>query len=531
MYKKNLASLVTLATTASLVLSPHITVLADDVPEAITEQTTISSGQHTYSEVIVEITNDSADTSGLVVTGNGTQVTIEGNVDASGVKVTTGNNGNTIYDAACGIRITDSASVSVEGSVTGAEDGAYVRDDATLNVSGNVQASGADHTVYLWNEGTNAYDIPVNTVNGTAISTDGDSTINVSGNANGVTDGLLINPDNDNQKGSITVLGTITASSMTGPGIQVYTPSAQHGGINYTNADDFLNDVPTITVYAINAPVPLHANAYDSEGSSIQSTVFDKIEEAINFIIKEDASNAQYGISVTGANLHSTTIDGNDYKTVNINKAFEVAASDLPDGYTISGGTNVNVTDNGNGTYTLTLTNLKGGITIKAVLRPTPASDSSDEDNSSYDVIVQEVTPTYSDPAQAPAGAIVVSNNAGSSNAAVAAISGEKPARTVSYNMSSITPMQYKTSIIQNVASAPSNGALNIETDRVACFDSRMIEAFMSRSDIDVNVVFNYNGKKLKVTIPAGYDVRKLLDTNGYCGFLRLLTLLGGTEL
>ena len=65
----------------------------------------------------------------------------------------------------------------------------------------------------------------------------------------------------------------------------------------------------------------------------------------------------------------------------------------------------------------------------------------------------------------------------------------------------------------------------------VACLDSKMIAAIASRPDIDVNVVFTYGGKKLKVTIPAGYDVSKLLDEYGYCGFLSLMSILGSTEL
>ncbi len=113
----------------------------------------------------------------------------------------------------------------------------------------------------------------------------------------------------------------------------------------------------------------------------------------------------------------------------------------------------------------------------------------------------------------------------------VAAISGTKPARTASYNLGTVTPIQYKESIIANVAAAPEGGAFNIQTDRVSCFDRTMIQAFASRSDIDINVVFTYGGKKLKVTIPAGYDVNKLLDDNGYCGFLRLMSILGSTEL
>ena len=58
-----------------------------------------------------------------------------------------------------------------------------------------------------------------------------------------------------------------------------------------------------------------------------------------------------------------------------------------------------------------------------------------------------------------------------------------------------------------------------------------MIETFATRKDIDINVVFTHNGKKMKVTIPAGYDMYSILDEYGYCGFLRLLSIFGGTEL
>ena len=58
-----------------------------------------------------------------------------------------------------------------------------------------------------------------------------------------------------------------------------------------------------------------------------------------------------------------------------------------------------------------------------------------------------------------------------------------------------------------------------------------MIAALSARPDIDINIVFNYGGKQMKVTIPAGYDLNSLLDEFGYCGFLRLMSILGATEL
>jgi hypothetical protein len=194
----------------------------------------------------------------------------------------------------------------------------------------------------------------------------------------------------------------------------------------------------------------------------------------------------------------------------------------------LSAGESVQVADNGDGTFTLTLKDLKGGIALKVVARPVPNSDKVEIVEAT-----QESTPTYADPTAVPAGAIVATTTttAADTPAETAAISGTKPALTVAYSINEITPLQYKNSIIQSVATAPSGGAFNIQTDKVACFDRKMIEAFAARPDVDVNVVFTYGGRKLKVVIPAGFDVRTLLDEFGYCGFLRLMSILGASEL
>lgn len=55
-----------------------------------------------------------------------------------------------------------------------------------------------------------------------------------------------------------------------------------------------------------------------------------------------------------------------------------------------------------------------------------------------------------------------------------------------------------------------------------------MLEAFAKKGNVDMEVLFPLGGKKLSVMIPAGYDINKLLDNKGYCGFLRLLAILGG---
>ena len=295
-----------------------------------------------------------------------------------------------------------------------------------------------------------------------------------------------------------------------------------------------MNSIPALTIYEMDKESISVGRPLAKDANVSYSDVYNAVVNTINYIINQNTeSQEKYGLKLTEDNENVTTIygpHGESYDTVNLKEAFKVAAN-VPEGYEVTAGENVKVTNNGDGTFTLVLNNVKGGINVKvtAIVKTTENTDGSQN----YEVVVENVTPSYADPAQAPAGAIVVSNtvSAADTPSQIAAISGTKPARTVSYNMSSITPIQYKESIISNVAAAPQGGAMNIETDRVACLDSKMIAAIASRPDIDVNVVFTYGGKKLKVTIPAGYDVNSLLDEYGYCGFLRLMSILGSTEL
>ena len=163
--------------------------------------------------------------------------------------------------------------------------------------------------------------------------------------------------------------------------------------------------------------------------------VYRAVVKTINYIINQDEeSQKKYGLKLTEDNENVKPItDPNKktYDTVNISEAFKVAAN-VPEGYEVTAGENVKVTNNGDGTFTLVLNNVKGGINVKvtAIVKTTENTDGSQ----SYEVVVENVTPSYADPAQAPAGAIVVSNtvSAADTPSQIAAISGTKPARTVS---------------------------------------------------------------------------------------------------
>ena len=298
-----------------------------------------------------------------VNSGDGSTVNVDGNVNASGSQEYKEDE-KTKYVGSTGVNVAG-GTVNVTGNVVGGSKGATVDEKGTLVVGGSVTATGTDSTIYYWNEKTQQYDIPDNTISGTGLSSDGNGTIKVNKDINGVNLGVLINPDDNGQKGLLIVEGAITTTS--GDGIQITKPAGDRGGTTYESQEDFLEEVPTIIVGSINSEIPVHSSAYvaDENEQGVYTDFTQNIIEAINYIISVDEeASKNYNVTTSGDNIKS--LEG--YNTININKAFSVAAS-LPEGFTISGGDNVSVTENGNGSFTLTLTNPKGGINIKAVLR------------------------------------------------------------------------------------------------------------------------------------------------------------------
>ncbi len=470
-------------------------------------------------------------TAGSYGTNDKAEVTVDGKVSANGTGINARGENTTVE----------------VGSVNSGDDAIFAYDGSTIIVNGDAISTGAAGAISSgeYNKETKQYEKYTESYYGSGIHTDGSSDIFVDGNVIGVnTNSVAINQskeehDNNEKQGSIIITGTISNSDDNSDRISFgYSITRDNEGNEitptYNDVDDFLKSIPELTIYEMDKGYISVGRPLAEDANVTYKDVYEAVVKTINYIINQDTeSQKKYGLKLTEDNENVKTIYGphdESYDTVNIKEAFKVAAN-VPEGYEVTAGKNVTVTNNGDGTFTLVLNNKRGGINVKvtAIVKTTENTDGSQ----SYEVVVENVTPSYADPAQAPAGAIVVSNtvSAADTPSQVAAISGTKPARTVSYNMSSITPIQYKESIISNVAAAPQGGAMNIETDRVACLDSKMIAAIASRPDIDVNVVFTYGGKKLKVTIPAGYDVSKLLDEYGYCGFLRLMSILGSTEL
>jgi hypothetical protein len=136
-------------------------------------------------------------------------------------------------------------------------------------------------------------------------------------------------------------------------------------------------------------------------------------------------------------------------------------------------------------------------------------------------------------PSTPPATALYVApaDSSGVAAAAVAVEGAKAPSRAVTLNIEQLTPVQFQGAIINNIDATPAGTSLRVETNKPACFDRNMLNAFAKKATVDMEVIFTYNGQKLRVVIPAGYDITKLLDENGYCGFLRLAAILGANTL
>lgn len=547
MYKKILVNLTAITTAVSMLIAPSITAFAEELPaegSSSIEENTPDTPSDIISGDIVKTDGTSAVNANaqevtvignITTTGeienrqyedhdgnvhhvadpavkatNGSTVIIEGNINAgqnSGAEQTaiSANNSTVIVDADNPVLVSGSDNgidaqagsiVYVDGDVSAAHDGIRAESSA-VTVTGNVRSTGMEVDIH---DSKTDEIIGVSVVGSGVYVSGKDSFVAVQGNVDAISNGVEINiGDNNFDYGNSTVIveGTITG------GLNVHTNS----GNSALDKNTIIDRLPNLTVYQLDGI----STIFDELTTEERQEVRNQLINSINYIIKADS-----GISFD--NPTDST-----YQTTNIGKSFKVKAS-LDSSQMLDAGSNSTVVDNGDGTYTITLNNYHGGINIKAILRPV----TNDDGSTSYEVVVENTA--SSDTNQAPEGAIVV-NTSATSDAAMAAISGDKPARAISFKMANITPAQYKNAIIQNISTVPTNGALNIETDRIACLDSAMIEALALRSDIDVNVVFTYGGKRLKVTIPAGYNVRSLLDNFGYCGFLRLMSILGSTEL
>ena len=81
--------------------------------------------------------------------------------------------------------------------------------------------------------------------------------------------------------------------------------------------------------------------------------------------------------------------------------------------------------------------------------------------------------------------------------------------------------------VAKKITNATPSKKLKISTTIYTSFPNYVIEALDKRPDVTLVVTWVSNGQELTFTIPAGTDVMKVLDENGFAGFLYLQGLFG----
>ncbi|MBE5837259.1 beta strand repeat-containing protein [Butyrivibrio sp.] len=532
----------------------------------------------------VTTTNDYS----TAIEASGATVTVGDNVTAAGDE-STGVNvysstidiGGDVNAKEIGIFAQDST-IDVKGSVDGGTVGAYAKDKSNITIEGDVSgtaiAVGAlSSTVTIigdvTSDGSGTYKDGDLDFSGTGIATQASRVFvggNVTAGYNGVEIGL--NPEEDeyddeneddtDSETYVVIKGTITAEN----GIAI-------AAWDTDTADDVMNALPTLYIYQIASENPILIRNEKMDDDAL-SALTQTVAENINYIINSDDAITIDPTSVTNYM---------DFYTTRLNNAFTFTVADGYEFNTNHSDTFTTVYNETTGKWTATLTSVNGGINLTTI---NPNGGANEEDNNEQNQNEnpdnhngqngnadnnngqngnadnnddhrnqndnidrnnadnnrnneQNVINLSADQAPsientgfygAPLGAITVSSGASLANAAPAVEGAAAPSRVLSLNVSELTPAQLQTAVVDNISSTPSGGTLRIETTTASCFDQKMLETFAQKGDIDIEVLFTYGGKKLRVVIPAGYDITKLLDEKGYCGYLRLAEILGATE-
>jgi hypothetical protein len=525
MYKKTLINLTAITMAMSIAFAPTVTAFAAETgsyPEIVSE-----TWNHNEGEVLEhtgDVTNDSSDYSAVYADGSAeAPAVVKQNGDATNVN-----------DHWRAVGAYEYGTVEVTGDASG-NYGAGAFKDSTVIIDGNVTGR-TDNGIRVQSDSYMIVDGDVNSQMA-GIVTDGSSTVIVGGDVNSSTTGISVqitdingerkcicttcgaNPctcdhDTGDNKNIIVVEGTIKAD---GTGIYV-----QKDNDELTNCN-----IPTIIVYEIDAQ-----NAISSNDAEVE----DYLKNHVQYIVKNDSGDK---VKVEG--LYSTTvkkIDSIDVDTTNktvsentsnlnlltttLNHAFTVA---VEQGYELTAGDNVSMVLNEDGTYTITLTNSKGGITLSArliqVAAPTTEAVTASGSSETHEQVVEEapaIFATFTVTGRTDLPEVLGASRDGG------IVESNRPVVTVKAN-GNLTALQYKRTFIDTVKNAPQGAIVRLETSASYCIDKMMMEALAARADLTLEVTFPVNHEKTTVVVPAGYDHMSLLDENGYCGFLYLASV------
>ena len=569
MYKKALINLTAVTMAMSVAFGVSLTAFAADgdpatVPERFDEtwkQTTsdkevkadyegdvvTNSGNIAWSTVYADGENVEVNVTGNVENQsdywrtvgaiNGGEVTVNGDVSSPNLTSLDKEGKSETTNSAA--EVFKNSSVTINGDVTSNGNGIKASGSNAAMTIGDTSEDGSEGNVTaektaIIAEGESTTKVYGDVTGSTAIDMQNNSNVIVEGTVSYTENGIVINETSSSDNGQVKLLGTLTdtSDSKDNSAIVVTTKSGD-------TFEDITSKLPNIVVYEITDDTNLVSVITEDE--NISKDVEEYIKNNIQYIIKHDDEDENAIKYISGKNytaymsssLSDKEVVDNDSNiiTMTVHSAIKVA---VQEGYTVTAGDNVTVTDLGNGVYEIRLDNNKGGVTIKAHLIGGRVVAENTETVSDDEPRTESETPSvpfiFAKFTVSPTGANALPTVLGAYIGEEASNVPVQATKVVKVPAGNLTAIEYKNAFIRTVTEAPKDATVILETAMCSCLDKAMVDALATRPDVSVQIVFpkdKTGAESYSVTIPAGYDVNSLVDANGYCGFMYLNSLFG----
>lgn len=407
---------------------------------------------------------------GITSIGEGSNVCVDGNVESTeraGIYAEAGNvtTGGNVVGGEVGVEANNNAEVTVTGDISATNGAAVI-----VNNGSSVTVTDGNVTGGMYEDGAAAPGVSVDNIstiiveNGTVSAGPGESS------------SMTIVLNGDNGSGKVVVNKIVVADDTNA--IFIENKRDENGNIIYSpgTKDEMLAALPEIIVGEIESTQGYYIWS-DYENSLSDEDEINDVHEAIlqkiNYWIGvQDLANGS--IEVKGAD------ESGEYLVAKANTELTVKVT-ADDGYeitSVSGG-KVEAVKNEDGTYTITVLD-GGGIDISAVIRAIVKAEAAKQASTETAPVVK-------------ASAYAVAQN----------------------------------KVQKEIANLPQNATYEVDLKNYISFNRKSFEAFSKRPDLTIRVIYKYQGKRYRITIPAGYPIMDLLDENGYCGCLYLNKIFG----
>lgn len=544
MYKKTLINLTAITMAMSIAFAPTVTAFAAEPATETEIQSVIEPN------VPANGGQEGEDVGEVIEIGVGERVEVsEGTVTVKGNPV--GSESESAVEASNG------SIVFVEGSSITSEGTAIEADGATVVASGDYDTYDKKDNVSGDKAGIKATNGSTVAVNGDvtgadAIISDGTGLIVVEGDVHGTSGAGFVVESAPKKNGGIVIVDgkIISDQPMSDPGKIILLTGNNYGSYtDYSSAgrkettDENGNtkveyDYEAIAKAIIDSFPTFYAREYNGvsiqQNYSIAESGMDTSTFYQNYLRSQYTDKTNFIIGVdTSESSNYQVLEGYDENmlkeyglyTISGKSGLKISAKD---GYTITGGENATVIDNGDNTYTVKIKGWHGGINITAVLKPATIAVAANNGSEAQYVASESQEPEI---VNVPVlfATLSIENSSELPEVLGASledgvVTSNKPVVTVKAN-GNLTALQYKRAFIDTVKNAPQGAIVRLETSASYCIDKMMMEALAARADLTLEVTFPVNHEKTTVVVPAGYDHMSLLDENGYCGFLYLASV------